>query len=127
MEDSGYLSSTDSNGSRKQLLANDVSSVSETDETESQGDGASESGAESVGTDSVFFGNFRKLSETSNFSKSIDSGVDVEVRNPFFQPFGIRNEGGVLERIAMNTSESEAESFDTVLSPGSSKRRNFTS
>ncbi|XP_051164477.1 uncharacterized protein LOC127283561 isoform X2 [Leptopilina boulardi] len=128
MEDSGYLSSTDSNGSRKQLLANDVSSVSETDETESQGDGASESGAESVGTDSVFFGNFRKLSETSNFSKSIDSGVDVEVRNPFFKPFGIRNEGGVLERITINTSESEAESFNTVLSPDSSKRsRNLAS
>ena len=123
MEDSGYLSSTDSNGSRKQLLAHDVSSVSETDETESVGDGASESGAESVGTDSVFFGNFRKLSETSTFSKSIDSGVDVEVRNSFFQPFGIRSEGGVLERTGVNTSEREAESFDTVLSTTESNRK----
>lgn len=125
IEDSGYLSSTDSNGSHKQLLRQDVSSVSETDETESVCDGASESGAESVGTDSVFFGNFRKLSEMSSFSKSVDSGVDLNVRNPYFQAFGIRNEGGVLERPGYGGSDSETDSFMTVLPPGGSKRNSL--
>ena len=88
--------------------------MSETDETESLGDGASESGAESVGTDSVFFGNFRKLSETANFSKSIDSGVDVEVRNPIFQSLEIRNEGGAIMK-SINVSENESKTFSSDL------------
>ncbi|OAD56061.1 Odorant receptor Or1 [Eufriesea mexicana] len=115
VEDSGYLSSTDSNGSHKQLLKHEVSSVSETDETESVCDGASESGAESVGTDSVFFGNFRRLTDMSNFSKSIDSGVGIETKNTYVQPFCIRNENGGLERANFSTSDSETESFITVL------------
>ncbi|XP_012525764.2 uncharacterized protein LOC105830770 isoform X2 [Monomorium pharaonis] len=117
IEDSGYLSSTDSNGSHKRLLRHEVSSVSETDETESVCDGASESGAESVGTDSVFFGNFRKLSE---ISKSADSGVDVEMKNPsYYQPlFGAKIETAVtLERTNFSTSDSETESLVTVLPP----------
>ncbi|XP_046603106.1 uncharacterized protein LOC124296796 [Neodiprion virginianus] len=125
VEDSGYLSSTDSNGSHKRLLRQDVSSVSETDETESACDGASESGAESIGTDSVFFGNFRKLSEMSSFSKSVDSGVDLNVRNPYFQAFGIRNEGGVLERPSYAASDSETDSFMTVLPLAGSKRNSL--
>ncbi|XP_012253115.3 uncharacterized protein LOC105684385 [Athalia rosae] len=125
IEDSGYLSSTDSNGSNKNLLVQDVCSVSETDETESVCDGASESGAESVGTDSVFFGNFRKLSEMSSFSKSVDSGVDVNVRNPYFQAFGIRNEGGVLERTNFESNEGETDSFITVLLPGGRQRNSL--
>ncbi|CAK9833951.1 hypothetical protein ANTRET_LOCUS10559 [Anthophora retusa] len=121
VEDSGYLSSTDSNGSHKQLLKHEVSSVSETDETESVCDGASESGAESVGTDSVFFGNFRKLSEMSGFSKSIDSGVEIAVKNTYLQPFCSRNEIGILERANFSTSDSETESFITVLPPCGSR------
>ncbi|KAK1123059.1 hypothetical protein K0M31_008698 [Melipona bicolor] len=119
VEDSGYLSSTDSNGSHKQLLKHEVSSVSETDETESVCDGASESGAESIGTDSVFFGNFRKLSGVSNFSKSIDSGVEIgtKEKNTYLQPFCVRNENGVVERANFSTSDSETESFITVLLP----------
>lgn len=118
IEDSGYLSSTDSNGSHKRLLRHEVSSVSEeTDETESVCDGASESGAESVGTDSVFFGNFRRLSE---ISKSADSGVDLGTRNPsYYQPlFGAKTETSVtLERANFSTSDSETESLVTVLPP----------
>lgn len=115
VEDSGYLSSTDSNGSHKRLLKHEVSSVSETDETESICDGASESGAESVGTDSVFFGNFRRLSEFTSFPKSMDSGVEVGVRSMYLQPYGVRNEIG--ERTNFSTSDSETESFITVLPP----------
>lgn len=117
VEDSGYLSSTDSNGSHKRLLRHDVSSVSETDETESVCDGASESGAESVGTDSVFFGNFRRLSE---ISKSADSGVDLGARSTYYQaPYGTRNEtsGLVPERTNFSNSDSETESLVTVLPP----------
>ncbi|XP_071646987.1 uncharacterized protein [Temnothorax longispinosus] len=118
VEDSGYLSSTDSNGSHKRLLKHEVSSVSEeTDETESVCDGASESGAESIGTDSVFFGNFRRLSE---ISKSADSGVDLGAKNPsYYQPlFGARTETAVvLERANFSTSDSETESLVTVLPP----------
>ncbi|KYN09283.1 hypothetical protein ALC57_18612 [Trachymyrmex cornetzi] len=118
VEDSGYLSSTDSNGSHKQLLRHEVSSVSEeTDETESMCDGASESGAESVGTDSVFFGNFRRLSE---ISKSADSGVDLGAKNSsYYQPmFDTKGETTVvLERANFSTSDSETESLVTVLPP----------
>ncbi|XP_076621526.1 uncharacterized protein LOC143341964 [Colletes latitarsis] len=117
VEDSGYLSSTDSNGSRKRLLGHEVSSVSETDETESVCDGASESGAESVGTDSVFFGNFRRLSEFASFPKSIDSGVEIAGRNAYLQSFVARNENGASERMNFSTSDSETESFITVLPP----------
>lgn len=116
IEDSGYLSSTDSNGSHKRLLKHEVSSVSEeTDETESVCDGASESGAESVGTDSVFFGNFRRLSE---ISKSADSGVDLGAKNPsYYQPlYGTRTETA-MERANFSTSDSETESLVTVLPP----------
>jgi len=118
IEDSGYLSSTDSNGSHKRLLKHEVSSVSEeTDETESVCDGASESGAESIGTDSVFFGNFRRLSE---ISKSADSGVDLGAKNSsYYQPlFGARTETAmILERANFSTSDSETESLVTVLPP----------
>ncbi|KAL0118914.1 hypothetical protein PUN28_009501 [Cardiocondyla obscurior] len=127
IEDSGYLSSTDSNGSHKRLLKHEVSSVSEeTDETESVCDGASESGAESIGTDSVFFGNFRRLSE---ISKSADSGVDLEARtSPYYQPFfGTKTETAiVLERTNFSTSDSETESLVTVLPPCSSQCKLIT-
>ncbi|XP_032670365.1 uncharacterized protein LOC116843751 isoform X2 [Odontomachus brunneus] len=118
VEDSGYLSSTDSNGSHKRLLRHEVSSVSETDETESVCDGASESGAESVGTDSVFFGNFRRLSE---ISKSADSGVDLEARGTYYQtPYNSKSETSpsvVPERMNFSNSDSETESLVTVLPP----------
>ncbi|KYM96939.1 hypothetical protein ALC62_12374 [Cyphomyrmex costatus] len=118
VEDSGYLSSTDSNGSHKRLLKHEVSSVSEeTDETESVCDGASESGAESVGTDSVFFGNFRRLSQ---ISKSADSGVDLGAKNSsYYQPMFDTNSEitVVLERANFSTSDSETESLVTVLPP----------
>ncbi|XP_034184533.2 shavenoid [Osmia lignaria lignaria] len=117
VEDSGYLSSTDSNGSHKQLLRHEVSSVSETDETESVCDGASESGAESVGTDSVFFGNFRRLADNSNFSNIIDPSIDVNEKNMYLQSFAIRNDVGGSERTNFSTSDSETESFITVLPP----------
>lgn len=127
IEDSGYLSSTDSNGSHKRLLKHEVGSVSETDETESICDGASESGAESVGTDSVFFGNFRSLSEVSDFSKSVDSGVDIGIRNFCFRPFEGRNEIAAFERTNLSTSDSETESFVTVLPPCGSQRNSIVS
>nr|XP_033333305.1 uncharacterized protein LOC117224455 [Megalopta genalis]XP_033333306.1 uncharacterized protein LOC117224455 [Megalopta genalis] len=117
VEDSGYLSSTDSNSSQKQLLRHEASSVSETDETESVCDGASESGAESVGTDSVFFGNFRRLSEFSGFAKSLDSGMEIGPRNAVLQPFAVRSENAGFERTNFSTSDSETESFVTVLPP----------
>ncbi|XP_018059257.1 PREDICTED: uncharacterized protein LOC108694344 [Atta colombica] len=117
VEDSGYLSSTDSNGSHKRLLKHEVSSVSEeTDETESMCDGASESGAESVGTDSVFFGNFRRLSE---ISKSADSGVDLGAKNSsYYQPiFDAKSETTVVLERANFSSDSETESLVTILPP----------
>ncbi|XP_050456482.1 uncharacterized protein LOC126854127 isoform X1 [Cataglyphis hispanica] len=126
VEDSGYLSSTDSNGSRKRLLRHEVSVSEETDETESVCDGAeSESGAESIGTDSVFFGNFRKLSE---ISKSADSGVDLDGKIPsYYQPFfGTRSEM-VLERANFSASDSETESLVTVLPPCSSQCNSLVS
>ncbi|XP_066584728.1 uncharacterized protein sha [Prorops nasuta] len=122
IEDSGYLSSTDSNGSNKQLLRHEVSSVSETDETESVCDGASESGAESIGTDSVFFGNFRRLSNISNLSKSADSGLGLCSKNSYLQTFGMRNESRNSERTNCSASDSETESFVTVLPPTGNKR-----
>lgn len=64
-EDSGYLSS-DSAGSESKRRDE---SLSETDD--SLCDGASESGAESIATDSFFFGNFHKLS----VSNSADNGM----------------------------------------------------
>ncbi|XP_031844242.1 shavenoid isoform X2 [Nomia melanderi] len=117
VEDSGYLSSTDSNSSQKQLLRHEASSVSETDETESVCDGASESGAESVGTDSVFFGNVCRLSEFSGFSKSLHSDAEIKPRNAIFQPFTARNDNVGFERICFSASDSETESFVTVLPP----------
>lgn len=119
IEDSGYLSSTDSNGSNKRLLRHEVSSVSEeTDETESVCDGASESGAESIGTDSVFFGNFRRLSE---MSKSADSGVDLAAGNPtrcYQSLFGAKNDAAIVpEKSNFSNSDSETESLVTVLPP----------
>lgn len=117
LEDSGYLSSTDSSGSHKQTIKYDFGSVSETDETESICDGASESGAESVGTDSVFFGNFRRLSVGENLTKSIDSGVDIGVRSNGFRSMGVERQ------TSFNASDSENESFVTVL-PHEESRRN---
>lgn len=119
IEDSGYLSSTDSSESHKQLLKYEFSSVSETDDAESICDGASESGAESVGTDSVFFGNFRKLSNLSNFSKSTDSGVDIGTINSGSRSIGLERQ------TSFNTSDSENESFVTVLPYGDSRRNSL--
>lgn len=122
VDDSGYLSSTDSNGSRKRLLRHEVSSVSETDETESVCDGASESGAESIGTDSVFFGNFRRQLP-SEAAKSADSGVDFGTRSSYRRhalPYGAENgeiSSGVPERTNLSASDSETESLVTVLPP----------
>lgn len=115
VEDSGYLSSTESNESNNNIkqFKYEFGSVSETDETESICDGASESGAESVGTDSVFFGNFRRLSNVSTFSKSIDSGVDTAVMGGCFVGFGLERQ------TSFNASDSENESFVTVLPHGS--------
>ncbi|KAK0180384.1 hypothetical protein PV327_006028 [Microctonus hyperodae] len=120
VEDSGYLSSTDSSESNKQLLKYEFGSVSETDDTESICDGASESGAESVGTDSVFFGNFRRLSNLSQYSKSMDSGVDIGMKNSCSISTKLERHTGV------NSSDSENESFITVL-PYSTKCKNNNS
>lgn len=77
-EDSGYLS-TDSNDSAKKTTIGVC--PSETDE--SVCDGQSESGAESVETHSVFFGNFRKKKQQQSDSDS-DGGKSslVTVKNP---------------------------------------------
>lgn len=64
-EDSGYLS-TDSNASDTLLKRQD--SISETDD--SFFDGASESGAESIATDSFFFGKFHKSSKSCSPANS---------------------------------------------------------
>nr|XP_018918153.1 PREDICTED: uncharacterized protein LOC109044759 [Bemisia tabaci] len=75
-EDSGYLStdSNESNENRKRVLS-EIISGSETDESF---DGASESGAESMATDSFFYGNnFRKTPNTpKSGSLSVDSGLN---------------------------------------------------
>lgn len=79
IEDSGYLSSSDSNNSQKKLLKHETSSsVSETDDTESTCDGISESGAESIGTDSVFFGNFRG----QHFQRSVMLNSERVLQHP---------------------------------------------
>ncbi|CAG5101736.1 Protein of unknown function, partial [Cotesia congregata] len=112
VEDSGYLSSTDSNGSNKHLLKYEFGSVSETDENESVCDAAeSESGAESVDTDSVFFGNFRKLT-AGDQSKSYDSGVDFA---NYIKDKGKEKESFKSEERYFFNSDSEHESFVTVL------------
>ncbi|XP_044580085.1 uncharacterized protein LOC123262109 [Cotesia glomerata] len=112
VEDSGYLSSTDSNGSNKHLLKYEFGSVSETDENESVCDAAeSESGAESVDTDSVFFGNFRKLT-AGDQSKSYDSGVDFA---NYIKDKGKDKDSFKSEERYFFNSDSEHESFVTVL------------
>lgn len=66
-EDSGYLSS-DSNESRQksrfvlQVRETAKETVTDTDDLESLGDARSESGGESIETNSVFFGSFRRVS-----------------------------------------------------------------
>ncbi|KAJ9586666.1 hypothetical protein L9F63_019741 [Diploptera punctata] len=127
-EDSGYLS-TDSNDSRKrhkmtktatiletetQSSSHGQGSVSETDE--SLCDGASESGAESIATDSFFFGNFRKLSTCAKVTESVDSGVGSDLIRTLNNPALLEDAGGT-------SSDSENVSFVTVLPPGSSQRR----
>ncbi|PSN58012.1 hypothetical protein C0J52_08109 [Blattella germanica] len=126
-EDSGYLS-TDSNESNKRQKVSKVSntetetqnssqgqgSVSETDE--SLCDGASESGAESIATDSFFFGSFRKLSACAVVTESVDSGVGSDLVRTV-------NNSTLLEDAAGSSSDSENVSFVTVLPPGSGRRR----
>lgn len=75
-EDSGYLS-TDSNEGRGMRKYDNLSAGSETED--STGDAQSESGAESIETHSVFFGSFRKASA---MSRSADSGVGYDFKNP---------------------------------------------
>lgn len=71
-EDSGYLS-TDSNNSDMRTRRDD--SVSETDD--SFFDGASESGAESIATDSFFFGKFNKYPKVgSNSERTVYSSSE---------------------------------------------------
>ncbi|XP_047360087.1 uncharacterized protein LOC124953163 [Vespa velutina] len=110
IEDNGYLSSTDSNSSRKRLLKSEVSSVSETDETESICDGASESGAESIGTDSVFFGNLQRISDATN------SDVLLKTRDLHDRSFDHR----IYQRTNFNPNDNKRENFITVLLPNSS-------
>lgn len=125
-EDSGYLS-TDSNESnghmqvRKavgQNFSQGQGSVSETDE--SLCDGASESGAESIATDSFFFGSFRKLSPCAVVTESVDSGVGSDLVRTM-------NSSVLLEEAGASSSDSENVSFVTVLPPGSSHRRSVRS
>lgn len=110
IEDNGYLSSTDSNSSQKRLLKSEVGSLSETDETESICDGASESGAESIGTDSVFFGNLQRINDSTN------SGVTLKTRDVHGRSLDRR----IYQRTNINANDSEAENFVTVLLPNSS-------
>jgi len=86
-EDSGYLS-TDSNESGLRPVIPSVPRILERAETPSQGsetegsndgDGASESGAESTATDSFFFGKFRK--DDSNVFRQSFRLSDVEVNS----------------------------------------------
>ncbi|PNF40190.1 hypothetical protein B7P43_G08276, partial [Cryptotermes secundus] len=126
-EDSGYLS-TDSNESsrhtqiRKTVEGQNSSqghgSVSETDE--SLCDGASESGAESIATDSFFFGSFRKLSTCAVVTESVDSGVGSDLIKAI-------SKSVLLEDAGVSSSDSENVSFVTVLPPGSGHRRSVRS
>jgi hypothetical protein len=126
-EDSGYLS-TDSNESNRHMqvrkaeegqnLNQGQGSVSETDE--SLCDGASESGAESIATDSFFFGSFRKLSACAVVTESVDSGVGSDLVRTM-------NNSVLLEDAGASSSDSENVSFVTVLPPGSSRRRSVRS
>jgi hypothetical protein len=126
-EDSGYLS-TDSNESNRRMQVRKAveghnssqgqGSVSETDE--SLCDGASESGAESIATDSFFFGSFRKLSTYAVVTESVDSGVGSDLVRTM-------NSSMLLEDAGASSSDSENVSFVTVLPPGSSRRRSVRS
>lgn len=126
-EDSGYLS-TDSNESNRHMhirkavegqnSSQGQGSVSETDE--SLCDGASESGAESIATDSFFFGSFRKLSTCAVVTESVDSGVGSDLVRTM-------NNSVLLEDAGASSSDSENVSFVTVLPPGSSHRRSVRS
>ncbi|KDR11420.1 hypothetical protein L798_13424 [Zootermopsis nevadensis] len=126
-EDSGYLS-TDSNESNRHVQVRKASegqnssqgqgSVSETDE--SLCDGASESGAESIATDSFFFGSFRKLSTCAVVTESVDSGVGSDLVRTM-------NSSVLLEDAGASSSDSENVSFVTVLPPGSGHRRSIRS
>jgi hypothetical protein len=126
-EDSGYLS-TDSNESNKRVQVRKAmdgqnsspgqGSVSETDE--SLCDGASESGAESIATDSFFFGSFRKLSTCAVVTESVDSGVGSDLVRTV-------NNSVLLEDAGVSSSDSENVSFVTVLPPGSGHRRSVRS
>nr|CAD7256657.1 unnamed protein product [Timema shepardi] len=121
-EDSGYLS-TDSNESNRRGVtypseghasSPGARSISETDE--SLCDGASESGAESIATDSFFFGSFRKLTACSVVTESVDSGVGSDlVRAVSLHP-------SHTEEVGESSSDSENVSFVTVLPPGSGRR-----
>ena len=126
-EDSGYLS-TDSNESNRRVQVRKAvdsqnsspgqGSVSETDE--SLCDGASESGAESIATDSFFFGSFRKLSTCAVVTESVDSGVGSDLVRTV-------NNSVLLEDAGISSSDSENVSFVTVLPPGSGHRRSVRS
>lgn len=126
-EDSGYLS-TDSNESSRNTQVRKVveeqnssqgqGSVSETDE--SLCDGASESGAESIATDSFFFGSFRKLSTCAVVTESVDSGVGSDLIKTM-------NKSVLLEDAGVSSSDSENVSFVTVLPPGGGHRRSVRS
>lgn len=115
-EDSGYLS-TDSNDSnrptvlvQKQVQAPVIAnlgqgSLSETDE--SLCDGASESGGESIATDSFFFGSFKKLSKSKATASSVDSGVDSDLMRTL-------NNSHISEDIIDSSSDSEKMSLASV-------------
>ncbi|XP_067002355.2 uncharacterized protein sha [Anabrus simplex] len=108
-EDSGYLS-TDSNESTGRRTG----SISETDE--SLCDGASESGGESIATDSFFFGSsFKKLSACEIVTESVDSGVGSDL-------IRTTNNSVLLDDIVANNSDSDKASLSTVTSNGRSKR-----
>ncbi|CAB3370257.1 Hypothetical predicted protein [Cloeon dipterum] len=75
--DSGYLSS-DSNNSLKRVANEMRDQSSETDEDESLCEGGSESGAESIGTDSIFY----KASPHDSSRNSGEKGRDMNVLLP---------------------------------------------
>ena len=98
LEDSAYVSSPDSNCSRRRLITTTQpnsrpNSCNSSDESTSGCNGAnSESGAESVETDSVFFGNFRACAERERLRQSHQGVMEQLQQRPInYQAFQVKS------------------------------------
>ncbi|XP_011496130.1 PREDICTED: probable WRKY transcription factor protein 1 [Ceratosolen solmsi marchali] len=92
LEDSAYVSSPESNGSQCRFHSSaNSSNYTESDESMNINGVNSESGAESVETDSVFFGNFRTHVKSQPIAKSVKN-LKTQQRLVNYQLFRIKSE-----------------------------------